>query len=555
IHGIHYWGAQAMIVLVGLHMIRVFIWGAYKRPRELIWLVGVVLLLLTAIMSFTGVLLPWDEVGYFAAKVGTNIAGTFPVIGNWIKKVIIGGTDMGQLTLSRFFIMHVAIIPFILLALIIAHLVAFRQFGSVGPWGKKHKDRSDPFWPDQVFMDILLAMIVLLVLVVLSVYLRAPFSGSADPLDTSYHPKPEWNFLFLYQALKAFKGVWEPAGTIMLPLILVLFLFSVPFIDRYRERNPIRRPAIIILVSVFFFGVLALTIIGKNSVPGIGVVRPSQTKIELPANTTAEIKDGHSLFMSNNCAVCHSINGSGGTVGPDLSHESAKGLSDGWIEQQIRDPKSHFPNSIMPAFTSLTQPQLKLIAEYLLNVDKGFAAIAEEKAPVQNYSNEPLQNSNVRSLTGLAASIIGNPEHGYILFRQQCEGCHGVDGKGGVPNPGSDAGAVPVLNPVSRNFFSNDVMAFVQNIDTVIQHGMVPPGPHPALRMPAFGDSHTLTQQQISQIESYVLSINNVDRAEILNPGIKPQYFAWVSVAVFLILGISLLIYGYFKFKKKSDTG
>ncbi|MGB8490588.1 MAG: cytochrome b N-terminal domain-containing protein, partial [Bacteroidales bacterium] len=155
IHGIHYWGAQAMIVLVGLHMIRVFIWGAYKRPRELTWLVGVVLLLLTALMSFTGVLLPWDEVGYFAAKVGTNIAGTFPVIGNWIKKVIIGGTDMGQVTLSRFFVMHVAIIPFILLSLIIAHLVAFRQFGSVGPWGKKHKDRSDPFWPDQVFKDIL----------------------------------------------------------------------------------------------------------------------------------------------------------------------------------------------------------------------------------------------------------------------------------------------------------------------------------------------------------------------------------------------------------------
>src|SRR5664279_5986067 len=93
-----------MIVLVGLHLIRVFIWGAYKHPRELVWLAGVLLLILTAVMSFTGVLLPWDEVGYFAAKVGTNIASTIPGIGTWIKNFMLGGTEIGQLTLSRFFI-------------------------------------------------------------------------------------------------------------------------------------------------------------------------------------------------------------------------------------------------------------------------------------------------------------------------------------------------------------------------------------------------------------------------------------------------------------------
>jgi ubiquinol-cytochrome c reductase cytochrome b subunit len=368
IHGIHYWGAQAMIVLVGLHLFRVFLWGAYKRPRELTWLAGVILLLLTAAMSFTGVLLPWDEMGYFAAQVGTSIAATFPGIGNWIKEFIIAGTSMGQLTLSRFFIMHVAIIPAVLLMFIVIHLVAFRKHGSIGPWNGSKHDRSGPFWPDQFFMDAVTGIMVLMIIIALSVYIRAPFSGPADPFDTSFHPKPEWNFLFLYQALKAFKGSWEPIGTIVLPLILVLFLFFIPFIDRKVERNPLKRPFILTLVVVFYAGIIVLTIAGKNSVPQVGKIFPSQTKIESAVNMSAYAMQGHGLFTSTNCTVCHSINGAGGTVGPDLSHEAGKGRSRQWLIDQIKNPKMHSPASIMPAFSNLTQEQLNDLAEYLLNV-------------------------------------------------------------------------------------------------------------------------------------------------------------------------------------------
>ena len=108
IHGLHYWGATAMVILVGLHILRVFIWGAYKQPRELTWTFGVILLLLTITMSFTGAALPWDERGYWATVVGTSIAGTTPVIGTGIKYLLIGGSKIGQLTLSRFFILHTA---------------------------------------------------------------------------------------------------------------------------------------------------------------------------------------------------------------------------------------------------------------------------------------------------------------------------------------------------------------------------------------------------------------------------------------------------------------
>ncbi|MEJ2628924.1 MAG: cytochrome b N-terminal domain-containing protein, partial [bacterium] len=137
IHGLHYWGASAMVILVGLHMLRVFIWGAYKKPRELTWLIGVVLLLLTIALSFTGAVLPWDERGYWATEVGTSIAGTVPLIGNTIKYFLLGGSKIGQLTLSRFFILHTAIIPGISFLFIVIHIAAFRKFGSVGPWSEE----------------------------------------------------------------------------------------------------------------------------------------------------------------------------------------------------------------------------------------------------------------------------------------------------------------------------------------------------------------------------------------------------------------------------------
>jgi len=142
IHGLHYWGANAMVVLVALHMIRVFVWGAYKKPREITWLIGVFLLFLVIGMSFTGAALPWDERGYWAAEVGTSIAGTIPLIGSFLESLLRSGNFMGQLTLSRFFILHTAIIPGIAMIIIAAHLTAFRNFGSVGPWSNEKRKTS-----------------------------------------------------------------------------------------------------------------------------------------------------------------------------------------------------------------------------------------------------------------------------------------------------------------------------------------------------------------------------------------------------------------------------
>jgi ubiquinol-cytochrome c reductase cytochrome b subunit len=544
IHGLHYWGAQAMIVLVGLHMIQVFIWGAYKHPRQLTWLLGVLLLLMTASLSFTGVLLPWDEVGYFASQVGTNIASTFPFVGNGIKHFMLGGDSIGQLTLTRFFVFHIAIIPAVMVLFVVFHLVAFRKAGSAGPWKKSKHTTIGPFWPDQVYKDIVVSVLLLLVLIALTVYVGAPFSGPADPLDNSYHPVPEWNFLFLFQALKAFKGAWEPLGTVALPVLLVLFIVSMPFIDRKEDRSPLKRPLVMGLFFIFTAAILTLTIAGKRSVPEVGKVSPSPTKIPLPLVSSAKVKEGHSLFLSNNCIICHSINGAGGTIGPDLSHETAKGRTVQWLSAQLRNPKANNPASVMPPFATLADTQIIAIADYILNVDKGGPVSNTNASASQTGSSAGASQSaqNEHSTTGFAASYIGNPEHGEILYRQTCEGCHGLKGIGNVPNPGSSKGTVPGLNPISRKLYDANALSFIDLIDPVIQNGSVPAGPNPAFRMPDFGKSNTLTQQQIAQIEAYILSLNGVNRAQIQNPGMKPGKFMLFALGLFAVASLLVLV-------------
>jgi len=562
IHGIHYWGAQAMIILVALHMVRVFIWGAYKRPRELTWLMGVVLLLLTLGLSFTGALLPWDEKGYFAAEVGTSIAGTVPLVGNWIKGLLRGGASMDQLTLSRFFITHVAILPGLLMMFIGVHVIAFRKQGSVGPWKESKRQTSGPFWPDQVYKDMVVISVLFLILLGLIVFVRAPITGPADPIDTTYQPKPEWNFLFLYQALKAFKGAWEPVGTVGLPLLGILLLILVPFVDRKLRRNPAKRPVAMALLGVAAASIITLTITGYLSHPGQSAAGTSgssggSSQQAAPADTThsvdppggqlsANAKQGKQLFNSLGCVGCHTVNGQGGKVGPNLSNEGNRGRSRSWLISQIQNPKVHDQSTVMPSFSGQTQQHVEDIVDYLLTLKSGPGASGGAgSAPVAGAAADTsaLPKSGERKgKPGPAAYMIGNPEHGKQIFTQQCESCHGLHGTDNVPNPGSADGKVPPLNPIDSTLYSRNAQTFVEHIDPIIQHGSMPAGPHPQLHMLPFGDSHSLTQEQIAEVEAYVLQLNGVDRAQITHPGIEPEHFFWGTLALFGLMGLVVAI-------------
>jgi ubiquinol-cytochrome c reductase cytochrome b subunit len=516
IYNLHYWGANAMVILVVLHMARVFIWGAYKKPREVTWFAGVTLLLITLGLSFTGAPLPWDERGYWAAEVGTSITGTVPIVGDLVTRLIRGGEAMGQLTLSRFFILHVAILPGALIALIGVHLVAFRRFGSVGPWDKLKRLRSGPFWPNQVVKDALVAVLFFLGLIALAVYARPPFSGPADPLDTSFIPKPEWNFLFLYEALKFFPGKLEPVGTVGLPTLAILLLVLLPFLDRGPERSPLRRPLFMLGGLIAAVAIVSLTVVGYYSKPGGTQAAAGPKPGASTAQLSASAQQGAKLFNSLGCSGCHRVNGTGGTAGPDLSHEALRGRTRQWLTTQIQDPQAHDPNTIMPAFASLSRQQTNQLVDYLLSLGAGgtpVPTVAPTAAPTPTLAATPTAVSGE-----MPTSIVGNADHGSTIYEHDCAACHGPQGTDNVKNPGSDDGTVPPLNPIDPELASSDPQAFVKNIDPFIQHGSTPEGPSPQLDMPAFGDSGGLSQQQIADVEAYVLQLNGVEQGPASTP-------------------------------------
>jgi len=158
IRGIHYWAAAFLMVVVPLHLLRVFFWSAYKKPRELTWVLGVFLLLLTAAFAFTGYLLPWDQKGYWATVVGTNMLGLLPVVGQFVVTIVRGGMELGALALTRFYAVHVLVLPALLIFFLGLHLYLISKHGSAGSWDERKNDlsRGFAFYPKQLAEELML---------------------------------------------------------------------------------------------------------------------------------------------------------------------------------------------------------------------------------------------------------------------------------------------------------------------------------------------------------------------------------------------------------------
>jgi len=175
IHGIHYWGGTLFTIIVGLHALRVFIWGSYKKPREMVWLIGILLILITALFMFTGPVLPWDKNGYWAGQVGIGIAGSVPLVGSFTQSILQGADKMGQMALLRMYVLHVAILPAAIAAFVMLHLIAFRKYGESGPWDEKKRKKIGYFWPEQIFKDVVVSLLIFILLVFLSAFFPSPF--------------------------------------------------------------------------------------------------------------------------------------------------------------------------------------------------------------------------------------------------------------------------------------------------------------------------------------------------------------------------------------------
>jgi ubiquinol-cytochrome c reductase cytochrome b subunit len=362
LRGLHHWGSSALVILVGLHMLRVFVWGSYKTPREVTWIAGVALLLLVMAFAFTGYLLPWTQRSYWATVVGTKIVGTVPQIGEWLLQVVRGETDVGPVTLVRFYAIHILLLPALLVPLVVLHLyLVYRHSIAPAPGNEARARKTKRFFPDQLAEDLVVSLLVLLMLFGLTAIWGVPTEVRADPSSTTYVPRPEWYFLFFFQLLKYFEGpIWEPIGVIILPLLVILLLFVLPLLDRRPERRPRRRPYAMAAAGAAVAAVAVLTYLGS-------VQTPPGTRTAPAGSPQALIDRGHEVYIANKCQGCHVVKGEGTDFGPELTHIGS-GYSADKLKTLIRDPTAVNPQASMPAFDKISDSDLQALVAYLLSL-------------------------------------------------------------------------------------------------------------------------------------------------------------------------------------------
>jgi ubiquinol-cytochrome c reductase cytochrome b subunit len=342
---LHFWGASAMIVLVSVHLLQVLVFGAYKRPREIQWVVGVTLFFFTLMSGLTGYLLPWDLNAYFATQVAINIAASVPIIGQQTAYFLNDGATLGTLTVGRFFGLHVWATPALLIGLVGLHLFIFRHNGAAGPPQDKLPKTVGRFYPDQIFMDTVIAFLVFLVIVALSWFMPAPLLAKADPNNATFTPAPAWYFYALYGLLRIAPQVaaifhlplqfMNLAATVVLPGVFATVLILLPWLDRNPSRAILRRPFMIGITLVSIIGIIWLTKYSADAIgaeqkqnpagqtPVLGYGAPPATPAPLnagpPSNTggatvattnAGAAPDGAAIY-STNCASCHGASGQG----------------------------------------------------------------------------------------------------------------------------------------------------------------------------------------------------------------------------------------------------
>lgn len=313
VRGLHHWGASAMVIIVFLHLLRVVLYGSYKAPRELTWIFGVFLLLIVLGFGFTGYLLPWDEKAYWATIVGVEIASTAPVLGDFVAKVMRGGAEIGAVTLSRFYALHTIWLPWLAFGLVGVHLFFVRYYGSSGipqssssPADKGGRGvtaemkTGKPFYPDQVFEDVVGMLILFAVLASVALFVPVPLEDAADPTNADYDPRPEWYFLFLFQLLKYFQGPFEVIGTFVIPTVGMVLLLLLPFLDRSERVVLWKRPIALTVTSVSVAGIVLLTILGASS-PKLETQETSQPTAQtegavMPDTETEAVEETEAVF-------------------------------------------------------------------------------------------------------------------------------------------------------------------------------------------------------------------------------------------------------------------
>jgi ubiquinol-cytochrome c reductase cytochrome b subunit len=452
IRGLHHWGASCMIVVVVLHMVQVFVWGAYKKPREATWIAGCALLLLTLAFGLTGYLLPWDNKAYWGTTVTVHIMGLAPGAGPYLQRLL--GADnetIGTVTFARFYSAHVIILPIVVLGLIGLHLYLVRRHG-VTPSPEDAAKPTKRFYPEQMFKDSVAMFGYVMVLVLFASFAKLGLGSMADPTNTRYTPRPEWYFLFLFQTLKLFPGKLEVLGAVILPNLAIVGLFLVPFFDRakaIRVRQRTVAIAIAVFVAIGWAGLTQRAVATTEPSmedPNAGLTAPQAWR-ELPPEQLAAI----GYFEKDKCSRCHVLERT--TVGPDLAKEPSTKTAD-WLIAHFTKPSPDSPDSV------LTGPQKKNLVTLVTKRDD---------RTLEVWENPP------------EAAIAG----AMLYEARGCAFCHTLNGSGEK--------MAPVLNGLAARRTRSWVAA----------HFADPPKLSPNSEMPAY----KFNQQDLNAITDYVMAI------------------------------------------------
>ena len=402
IRALHGWGSNFMVAIVLIHMVQVFLFGAYKFPRELTWIVGVLLLLVTLGMAFTGQIMRFDQDAYWGLGIGASIASRVPVIGPWAVNLMLGGPIIAGATLSRFFALHVFVIPGLLIGFIGLHLLMVLKLG-INEWPmpgrmvrratymqeyhELTRKEGIPFVPAAVWKDIVFSGFILLAITACAIYF-GPFgpSGQPDPTIIQTAPRPDFFFLWLYALLSFLPPSAETPILLIGPAIALIVLLALPFFAGEGEKNWKRRPIAVLTVLLMAVALGTMTHLGEHTPwsPIMDAWSSEPIPTQYIHGRTALEREGALVFQAKQCHNCHSLEDRGGKRGPALDTVALHLTEDQLIRQVIQGGGN------MPAYgKNLSPAETTALVAFLETLHP-----ANQK-PVRNPSQAALGASEV----------------------------------------------------------------------------------------------------------------------------------------------------------------
>ena len=453
VRGLHFHGGTALVIVAGIHLVQTAVWGAYKKPRELVWWLGIVLLLLVLGFAISGYVLRWDQAGYWANRVEIGIAASTPVLGPTIRSLAIGGNEYGNLTLTRFYALHVIVLPGICTLGVVGHILLARRHGTTPRWGRDGL-APQPRWPAQVLRDVIAMAIAFAILLGYTISQHgADLASPADP-SAAYDARPLWYFRWLFE-LRHLTGSFERIAALAAPAIVGGFLVGLPLIDRSTDRSPKKRiPYVVSVVGLFALISLLTTMSVTNDssdeelakrehqaeilasrARALAVSNGVPTSGALDVFTTVPMFRARTLYTQR-CKGCHdakSADRKGPIIGPGHGDRA-------WLKGFLHTPSgdAYWGKSKLAKTDDAMKPA--------------------ELAPAEVDDLVEL----LYAQSGAPDADMAKRDRGKAIFDKACDSCHSIDeGVAGSSGPG-------LGNLGSRDYYTH----FIGNPKSAIHMGL-----------------------------------------------------------------------------------